>query len=122
MFEGSIFKGSMLKPNEFTVAVLIVALAGLGGVCAVGGSSVFAAEAPSAQGGWQAEFNDVCSKTQDAMTLSAEELAVLIQRCDALVPEIEKLDATRKTVFMGRLQRCRGLYAYVLDSKKNEKK
>ena len=112
----------MFKPNGFTVGVLSVALAGLGGVCAVGGSNLFAAEAPAAQGDWQAEFNDVCSKTQDAMTLSAEELTVLIQRCDSLLPEIEKLDATRKTVFMGRLQRCRGLYAFVLDSKKNDKK
>ncbi len=122
MFKESMSKGSVLKPNVFMKGVLIVALAGLGGVRAVGGSSISAAEAPSAQGGWQAEFDDVCSKTQDAMSLSAEELTVLIQRCDSLAPEIEKLDATRKTVFMGRLKRCRGLYAYVLDSKKNEKK
>jgi len=56
------------------------------------------------------------------MTLSVEELTALLQRCDALLPEIEKLDDTRKKVFGGRLQRCRGLYVYVLDSKKNEKK
>jgi hypothetical protein len=107
----------MVKRNALLEVVLLVGLAGLCGM-----PSLAAAEAPSTQRGWQAEFDDVCSKTQDAMTLSAEELTVLIQRCDSLVPEIEQLDATRKTVFMGRLKRCRGLYVYVLDSKKNEKK
>jgi hypothetical protein len=116
----------MFKPKTvaivFLEVVLFVGLAGLSGMSAAGGSSVAAAEAPSAQGAWQKEFEDVCSKTQDAMTLSAGELADLVQRCDALLPQIEKLDDTRKKVYMGRLRRCRGLYAYVLDSKKNEKK
>jgi hypothetical protein len=112
----------MFKPNVFIGIVLFVALAGLCGVRAAGAPGMASAEAPSTKGGWHEEFEDVCSKTQDAMSLSAEELAVLVQRCDALLPEIEKLDDTRKKVFMGRLQRCRGLYVYVLDSKKNEKK
>jgi len=36
--------------------------------------------------------------------------------------KIETLDDTQKKVYMGRLRKCRGLYAYVLDSKKNEEK
>ena len=74
------------------------------------------------RGAWQKELDEVCSKTQDAMTLSAEELTVLIQRCDALMPKLAKLDETRKKVYMGRLRMCRELYSYALDSKKNEKK
>jgi len=38
------------------------------------------------------------------------------------LPQLEKLDETQKKVFTGRLRMCRGLYVYVLDSKKNEKK
>ena len=102
----------------FMEIVLFVWLAGWCGVRAV---SVAAAEASSAVEAWQAEFNDLCAKTQDATTLSTQELTVLVQRCDALLPQLENLDETRKKVFIGRLQRCRGLYVYVLDSKKNEK-
>jgi len=72
---------------------------------------------------WQKEFDDICSKTQDAMTFSQEELTSLISRCDALRPQFEKLDETRKKVYLERLRMCRGLYAYVLESKKkNDKK
>lgn len=72
--------------------------------------------------GWQKEFEEICSKTQDAMTFSPEQLQVLVQRCDALEPKIEKLDDTRKKVFLRRLKQCRGLFAYVLDSKQKDKK
>jgi len=71
---------------------------------------------------WEKEFDDLCSKTQDAMSYSISELKTMIQRCDALQPQIEKLDETRKKVFSRRLAQCRGLYAYVLESKQNEKK
>jgi len=74
------------------------------------------------QQSWQREFEDVCSRTQDAMTFSQQELTALIQRCDALQGRIDKLDDTQKKVYMGRLRMCRGLYAYVLESKRNEKK
>ena len=71
---------------------------------------------------WQKQFDQVCSKTQDAMTFSAEELKSLIQKCDALEPQIQKLDETRKKVFLRRLGQCRGLYTYVLESKEKDKK
>ena len=76
----------------------------------------------SAQESWRSEFDAVCSKTDDAMTLSEDDLTSLIRRCDALVPQIQKLDESRKKVFLGRLRMCRGLYAYVLDAKRNEEK
>jgi hypothetical protein len=88
----------------------------------MGGPQSSAAQANPAQETWRKEFNDVCAKTQDAMTFSQEELTDLIRRCDALLPQIEKLDESRKKLYMGRLRMCRGLYAYVLDAKRNEKK
>lgn len=78
-----------------------------------------AAQSEKAQDSWRKEFDELCSKTQDAMTLSEDQLTDLIRRCDALAPEIDKLDESRRKVYGGRLRMCRGLYAYVLDSKKD---
>jgi hypothetical protein len=85
------------------------------------GASPPAAQAPAREV-WQREFDRICSRTQEAMSFSEEELASLVQRCDALAPQIEKLDETRRKVYLGRLHMCRGLYAYVLESKRNQKK
>lgn len=102
--------------------LLLMGFVGLGGLPALGEPQSSAALPEPAKESWQKEFDDVCSKTEDAMTFSQEELTDLIRKCDALRPKIEKLDATRKKVYLERLRMCRGLYAYVLDSKRNEKK
>ena len=81
-----------------------------------------AGQESSKQEAWQQEFDALCSKTTDAMSLSTDELKSLVQRCDGLEPKIEKLDETRKKVYLRRLKQCRGLYAYVLESKNNDKK
>ncbi len=111
----------MLKRMNLAVALVLVGLAGFCGINATG-AVLPSGETALAQEGWQKDFDDVCSKTQDAMILSIDELTALVRKCDVLMPQIEKLDETRKKVFMGRLKMCRGLYAYVLESKKNEKK
>jgi hypothetical protein len=110
-----------LKTAILTV-LLLMGLVGLSALRALGEPQSSAGQAEPPKESWQKEFDDVCSKTQDAMTFSQEELADLIRRCDALRPKLEKLDATRKKVYLERLRMCRGLYAYVLDSKRNEKK
>ena len=111
----------MLK-TRLTAAVLLLGLVGWIGARASNGPEPSQAQSTTAEEPWQKEFESVCVKTQDAMTLSQEELTDLIRRCDALQPQIEKLDETRKKVYLARLRMCRGLYAYVLDSKKSEKK
>ena len=73
-----------------------------------------------AQEEWRKEFEEVCSKTQDAMEFSPKELRGLIARCDALKPHIEKLDEPHRKVTLRRLQMCRDLYAYVLETKENQ--
>ena len=78
--------------------------------------------ASAATEAWQKEYDDICSKTQDAMTFSIDQLSVLVKRCDALQPQIDKLDDTRKKVYSRKLAQCRGLFAYVLESKQKEKK
>lgn len=95
--------------------VLLLGLIALYGVRAIAGAS-------AASESWQKEFEEVCSKTQDAMSFSPAELKTLIQRCDALEPQIEKLDETRKKVYLRQLRQCRGLFAYVLESKTKDSK
>ncbi len=112
---------AQFKTTAFTV-LLFMGLTGLFGVRVTGGPSASASQADTAQESWRKEFGSVCGKTEDAMTFSQEELTDLIRRCDNLQPQIEKLDESRKKVYLERLRKCRGLYAYVLDAKKKEKK
>lgn len=111
----------MFKPGMIA-ALFLTGLAAIGGAQVADKPSPSSAQSAPAKETWQKEFDDICSKTEDAMTLSLEELASLIDRCDALRPKIEKLDETPKKVYLKRLRMCRGLYAYVLESKQSEKK
>jgi len=73
--------------------------------------------APAAARSWRAEFDELCAQTQDAMALSEETLRSLVARCDALLPELEKLADSERKVFTRRLQACRNLYQFVLESR-----
>jgi hypothetical protein len=83
---------------------------------APGGPPALAA-ARAAEPAWRVEFDAICARTQDAMTLSADELKSLVARCDKLMPEMEKLGESERKVFVKRLTACRNLYAFVLESK-----
>jgi hypothetical protein len=69
-----------------------------------------------AQDDWKAEFDDICAKTADSLSLSKVELKGLIERCDKLKPRIEKLDESTAKVYLKRLQMCKDLYVFVLES------
>lgn len=66
---------------------------------------------------WRSEFDELCSKTTDAMGLSTDELKGLADRCDRLQTRIEQLEETERKVFLKRLRMCRDLYRYVIDSR-----
>ncbi len=70
-----------------------------------------------AEQNWKNEFDEICAKNDDAMSLGVDELKNLIQRCDKLKPRIEALDETPRKVYLRRLQLCRELYLFVLESK-----
>ncbi len=80
-------------------------------------SFISAPQLACAEDAWKAEFEDICSKTNDAMSLNKEEVRALIDRCDKLKPQIEKLDETARKVYLKRLQMCRDLFVFVHDSK-----
>lgn len=67
---------------------------------------------------WKKEYEDICSKTGDPMTLTEDELRVLIERCDRLKAVIESLeDESTRRVYLKRLQMCRDLFYFCLEQK-----
>jgi hypothetical protein len=96
-------------------AFLAAGLWAAAGLAAGAGRTAWA-QAP-APADWKKEFEDVCGKTQDAMALPMEELRSLVSRCDRLRPQIEKLDESQRKVYSRRLQVCRDLYQFVIESR-----
>jgi len=113
---------SRLPPHPFRIAVGLAALLCLStpspaprwGIPGIGATFSFAQE------GWKAEYDEVCSKTDVAMTLSPEELKELIAGCDRLKPKIEAEEESTRKVYLRRLQMCRDLYRYVLEAKEQK--
>jgi hypothetical protein len=88
------------------------------GAAAIAVAMLLAPGASRAAGDWKTEFEAVCSKTDSSMTLTSAELEDLIVRCDGLAVLIGAEDEITKKVFLKRLQRCRDLFAYVLEQRK----
>lgn len=66
---------------------------------------------------WKKEFDAVCSQTDNAMSMSVEQLRDYVGRCEKLKPAIEALESSPRKVYLKRWQLCRDLFKYVLDSK-----
>ncbi len=103
-----------------TTRALRAALAGL--ALAAGALEPGAGAAPQvarahAEDDWFGEFESICSRTQDAMSLTSDEIRALVSRCDRLKPRIEGLDPSRRKVYVKRLQQCRDVYQFVLDTR-----
>jgi nitrate/nitrite-specific signal transduction histidine kinase len=73
-----------------------------------------------AQDDWRKTFNDICGKTQNAMAYSPKELRDFIADSDLLLIEIDRLREPERTIYLKRLQRCKGLFVYVLESKEKK--
>ncbi len=75
-----------------------------------------------AQESWRAEFDEVCGKTDQSMTMKLEELKEMVARCDKLKTQIEASDSPQKKVLLKRLEMCRNLYSYMVEAREKEKK
>ncbi|HEY5523175.1 MAG TPA: hypothetical protein VIK21_08290 [Desulfuromonadaceae bacterium] len=71
---------------------------------------------------WRTDFDATCAQSNDAMALSMPELQKLIERCNSLQKIIETEEETVRKVFLKRLQMCRNLYVFVLETKMQEQK
>ena len=106
------------RPRRLRPRLAAAALAGLAlAVAAADARPVRGLAVARAEEDWLLEFEAVCSKTQDAMALPSDELRALLARCDKLKPRVEALDPSRRKVYARRLQLCRDLYRFVLDSR-----
>ena len=106
----------MRTAARFALAFALGAVAWLGAGGSRDGHHSWIAVARADQD-WRKEFDEVCAKTQDAMALGIDELKSLVARCEKLKPELAKLDESSRKVFTRRLQACRDLYQFVLESR-----
>jgi hypothetical protein len=60
------------------------------------------------------EVEAVCSKVDAAESLTTEELNSLIESVDRLVSRVEASEHPKKKLYLFRLQKCRGIYAYII--------
>lgn len=67
---------------------------------------------------WKKEFETVCCQTDNAMSLTDEQLKEYIERCDRIKPAIEALEPSPRKVYLKRWKLCRELFQYVLDTRK----
>jgi len=81
------------------------------------GGLFFTQRAAYGEENWKKEFEEICGNNDDAMKLSMDELKTLIARCDRLKPAIESLEETPRKVYLKKLQMCRNLLVFVIDSK-----
>jgi hypothetical protein len=102
------------------IAAIVVAGGSFFQTMPIPGNGAFFSKTASAEESWRKEFDEVCSRTQDAMVLTTEELRNLVGRCDALKPVIEKLEESHRKVILRRLQMCRELYLFVLETKERK--
>lgn len=69
---------------------------------------------------WKTTFDRTCGQTDNAAGMSVEELKKAVASCDALKPQIEALEATPRKIYLKRLQMCRNLFVYLLESKEKK--
>jgi len=71
---------------------------------------------------WRTDFDAACAQSNEAMALPMPELKRLIEQCDRLQKIIEKQEETVRKVYLRRLQMCRNLYVFVLETRMQEQK
>lgn len=71
---------------------------------------------------WKTAFEDICSQVQGADSLSQQQIEDMIKKADKILPEIQTSNDPGKKVYITRLKRCRGVYEFMLDTKKSSQK
>ena len=69
---------------------------------------------------WKSDFEKVCGQTDNAADLTIEELKKTLEKCDALKSRIEALEPTPRKIYLKRLQMCRNLFQFMLESKEKK--
>lgn len=99
------------RPKHLIVKSIAVAVL-LGMVC------LAAALPATAEENWNDQFEEICGKVQSADSMSDQEIAAMMDKADKLLPVIQASNNPGKKVFVTRLKRCRGVYEFMLDTRK----
>lgn len=78
--------------------------------------SVLACAPANAEESWRAEFDRLCGKSEQSMSLGIEELRDLVARSEKLKPEIEASANPQKKVILKRLEACQKVFAFVIEA------
>jgi len=103
-----IFLTSFNKQIKFFIAIILFITA----IFINSGDFLFAYE-----NDFKEEFNELCGNTDIAMTLPVEKLEKLVKRCDNLMDKIKATEHLTKKTYLYRLEKCRNLYKFMIDSK-----
>jgi hypothetical protein len=112
----------IMKINKLSAHVTLIVLTTLLLPFTVPSAGLSVVRTAYAEESWKERIMELCAKTDVAMSLTSEELKELVAGCDKLKPVIESLEETPRKVYRKRLQMCRDLFAYVLESKEPKDK
>jgi hypothetical protein len=76
--------------------------------------------AHAADESWKSDFEKVCGQTDNAADLTIEELKKSLEKCDALKIRIEALESTPRKIYLKRLQMCRNLLQFMIESREKK--
>jgi hypothetical protein len=76
---------------------------------------LLAGASASAEEAWRTEFDRLCGKSEESMSLRPEELRELVARCEKLRPAIEASASPQKNVYLKRLEACRKVFVFVIE-------
>ena len=71
---------------------------------------------------WRTDFDAACAQSDESMALSVPELKKAIEQCDRVQKKIEAQEETVRKVYLKRLQMCRNLFVFVLETRMQEQK
>ncbi len=107
-------------PTKKTILTATVALTLAGGFSPLPWLDGWNMAVAVAAENWRQEFETVCAKTDEPMSISVEELKGFLARLDKLQPVVDRLDESTRKVYLRRIRSCRNLYAFVLESKEGK--
>lgn len=83
--------------------------------------SVLSVSGAAAEENWKTAFDEICGKVQGADALSNQEISALMDKADKLMPDIQRSDDPAKKVYLQRLKKCRNMYDFMLETRKDSK-
>ena len=65
---------------------------------------------------WMPEFEAICGRTQESGAMTPDEIREILARADKLKTVIEGSQSAGKGIYLRRLEKCRKLFEFVLQS------